>query len=49
MHLSTVITAAVAAAPIAVSAAGKMGYAIGSKLAGIYFGCFHAWPQTDAF
>lgn len=35
MRVTTFITAAVAAAPMAVSAAGKMGYAIGVKHAGI--------------
>lgn len=36
MRVSTFITAAIAAAPIAVSAAGNLGYAIGVKHAGIY-------------
>lgn len=52
MRISTVITAAVAAAPIAVSAAaGTMGYAIGAKHPGIH--SFGVWsfllPQSNAF
>jgi hypothetical protein len=35
MHLINIITAAVAAVPIAVSAVGTMGYAIGVKKPGI--------------
>lgn len=46
MRVSMVITVAVATAPIAVSAAGKMGYAIGAKLSGIHLFWYFVLPAA---